>query len=111
MELLVVPNCANEEPVAEQLRQALDDIGLHDTAWDTRVIVEQAEAEQAGFTGSPTIHIDGQDPFAEPGCSPGLACRVYRTPHGLAGSRISANSDRRWRQHPSTDRHGDRTRC
>ncbi|MFE4956536.1 hypothetical protein ACFRCW_21120 [Streptomyces sp. NPDC056653] len=85
IELLVVPNCPNEKPAAEQLRQALDDIGLHDTAWDTRVIVEQAEAEQAGFTGSPTIHIDGQDPFAEPGRSPGLACRVYRTPHGLAG--------------------------
>ncbi|MFC3574839.1 hypothetical protein ACFOZ0_16445 [Streptomyces yaanensis] len=44
-ELLVVPNCLNEKPAAERLRQALDDIGLHDTAWDTRVIVEQLEAE------------------------------------------------------------------
>ena len=42
--------------------------------------VEQAEA--LGFRGSPTILIDGTDPFADPASPLGLACRVYRTACG-----------------------------
>ncbi len=30
--------------------------------------------------------IDGVDSFAEPGRSPGLACRMYHTAAGLAGT-------------------------
>ncbi|KOU36258.1 hypothetical protein [Streptomyces sp. WM6378] len=85
IEVLVVPDCPNEQPAVEQLRQALDDTGLRETVFTTRVITDQAEAERSGFTGSPTILIDGRDPFAEPGHAPGLACRVYQTPDGLAG--------------------------
>ncbi|WP_406436950.1 hypothetical protein OHB14_60685 [Streptomyces sp. NBC_01613] len=85
IEILVVPGCPNEKPVADQLRRALDDVGLSRETFTTRVIDGQAEAEQIGFTGSPTVLIDGRDPFAEPGRVPGLACRVYRTPDGLAG--------------------------
>jgi hypothetical protein len=39
-----------------------------------------------GFTGSPTIWLDGTDPFASPNAVPALACRVYASPDGLAGS-------------------------
>ncbi|MFI1421082.1 hypothetical protein ACH4VX_24530 [Streptomyces sp. NPDC020731] len=63
----------------------LDDLGLHDTAFTTRTIADQAEAERLGFTGSPTILVDGQDPFTEPDHAAGLTCRVYRIPDGLAG--------------------------
>jgi hypothetical protein len=86
IEVLVVLDCPNAEPAAERLRRALDDAGLHDTGFTTRVIADQAEAERTGFTGSPTILLDGYDPFAEPGRPPGLACRVYRTPDGPAGA-------------------------
>lgn len=85
IELLVLPDCPNEKAAAERLRQALEDIGLHDTVITTRVITSQAEAERSGFTGSPTIFVDGRDPFADPSCPPGLTCRIYRTPRGLAG--------------------------
>lgn len=43
-------------------------------------------AEQFGFRGSPSILIDGVDPFARPGDPIGLSCRVYATPRGPAGS-------------------------
>ena len=33
-----------------------------------------------------SILIGGHDPFAEPGMVPAMACRVYVTPQGLAGS-------------------------
>jgi hypothetical protein len=39
-----------------------------------------------GFVGSPTILVDGRDPFAGAEASFGMTCRVYQTPDGLAGS-------------------------
>lgn len=44
------------------------------------------EAEDLGFLGSPSIHLDGADVFSDPGAQVGLACRVYMTPDGPAGS-------------------------
>ncbi len=57
---------------------------------DVEPVLEQVETEEDAqrlrFIGSPTILIDGRDPFAEPQASYGLTCRLYRTPEGLAGS-------------------------
>ncbi|MCB2412423.1 thioredoxin family protein [Demequina sp. TTPB684] len=44
------------------------------------------DAERVGFHGSPTILIDGMDPFAHADASVGLACRIYETPQGPAGA-------------------------
>lgn len=44
------------------------------------------DATRVGFTGSPTIWVDGTDPFARLDAVPALACRVYATADGLAGS-------------------------
>ncbi|UXY25213.1 DsbA family protein [Streptomyces sp. HUAS TT20] len=85
IEVLVVPDCPHQQLAEERLRQALDAVGLAASSFTTRVVGDQAEAERSGFTGSPTILIDGRDPFAEPGAPPSLACRLYRTPSGMAG--------------------------
>lgn len=86
VELLVVPECPNAAPTAELLRRALDDVGMHATGFTMVVIADHEVAERVGFTGSPTVRIDGMDPFAEPGCPPGLSCRRYLTTNGLAGT-------------------------
>jgi hypothetical protein len=39
-----------------------------------------------GNRGSPTVLIDGEDPFADPDAPVGLACRVYPTADELAGA-------------------------
>lgn len=39
-----------------------------------------------GFHGSPTLLIDGVDPFADEDAPVGLACRIYLTEQGPAGS-------------------------
>lgn len=44
------------------------------------------DAARLGFTGSPTIVVDGTDPFATPGSRPALACRLYATAQGPACS-------------------------
>lgn len=49
-------------------------------------VTSDADADRLGFTGSPTILLDGADPFAQPGASPALACRLYATPGGMTGS-------------------------
>jgi len=50
-------------------------------------LIETPEnAARFGFRGSPTVVIDGVDPFAEPDAPVGLSCRVYRTDDGSAGS-------------------------
>lgn len=77
--------CHNEEPAAVVLRQALDDVGLSAVQFTTRVIETQDEAERIGFTGSPSVSIDGRDPFVEPGQLPALACRLYRDNDGGSG--------------------------
>lgn len=86
IEILLVPGCPNETLAAERLRCALDTSGLSSIGFTTRIVTGQAEAERIGFTGSPTILIDGRDPFAEPAHTPGLSCRMYRTAYGLAGA-------------------------
>ncbi|MFJ4760194.1 hypothetical protein ACIP1V_05255 [Kocuria marina] len=57
---------------------------------DATVILQRVEtaedAERLGFRGSPTVLVDGADPFAQDGAPVGLACRMYRTADGLAGS-------------------------
>lgn len=52
----------------------------------TVAVTSNADADRLGFTGSPTILLGGADPFAQPGASPALACRLYATPDGVAGS-------------------------
>lgn len=86
IEVLVVPDCPHYQLAEEQLRQAMDDAHLTTTGFTTRVVADQAEAERSAFIGSPTILIDGRDPFAEPGATPSHSCRIYRTPHGPAGA-------------------------
>ena len=44
------------------------------------------DAERWQFRGSPTVLIDGTDPFARPEDPVGLACRIYQTPSGPAGA-------------------------
>jgi hypothetical protein len=44
------------------------------------------EAKAIGFPGSPTILIDGRDPFGGESAPVGFACRLYQTPTGLEGA-------------------------
>lgn len=88
IKLLVVPDCPNESIAAATLRTALDDVGVAGTTFHTTLIDTGQRAEQGGFTGSPTILSGGHDPFFEPGRTPALAWRIYRSEAGTAGSPV-----------------------
>lgn len=74
--VLAVPGCPNATLLDERLAQVLD--GRRDVSVTHRVIEDEQEAAGQGMHGSPTILVDGTDPFAEPGQSPTVSCRLYR---------------------------------
>lgn len=83
VELLVVPDCPHEKPAAAQLRSALDDIGLTAVDIERTVIATEEDAQRRGFVGSPTILLNGVDPFDVPGQRVAVACRIYPGSGGL----------------------------
>jgi hypothetical protein len=85
VELLVVPECPHEVAAHELLRTALDDVGLRRVPITTTVVDTQELAEDRAFIGSPTILVNGQDPFPTLAHPAGLACRVYDSASGPSG--------------------------
>ena len=83
IELLYFDDCPNWRVAAERLDDIANRRGLTVTR---RIISTDEEAEAARFRGSPTILIDGEDHFAADDAPFGLACRMYQTPDGPAGS-------------------------
>jgi hypothetical protein len=83
VELLVVPDCPHEKAAADLLRSALDDVGLTAVDFQLTVIDTPEDAERRGFAGSPTILLDGIDPFQTPGQTDSVSCRLYPGPDGL----------------------------
>jgi protein-disulfide isomerase len=78
--------CPNWQDADDKLLAALALAGITDVAVHRQLVETVEDAERLGFLGSPTVLIDGVDPFAEPGATPGLSCRVYRTDAGLSGA-------------------------
>jgi hypothetical protein len=84
--VLVVPDCPHERAAYDLALAALADLGISGSVSVSVTVIESdQQAQECGFTGSPTFLIDGWDPFAEPGATAGLACRMYRTSSGLSG--------------------------
>lgn len=75
--------CPNWRLLDERLRELIDGRGDLDLQHE-RVETEE-QAQQAKFRGSPTLLVDGVDPFAVGDEPVGLSCRVYDTPDGPAG--------------------------
>lgn len=77
--------CPNWEVTAAHLNELIDQ--QHVTASLHLHLIDTPEAaEEHAFRGSPTVLVDGVDPFADPDAPVGLSCRVYVTPQGLVGS-------------------------
>jgi hypothetical protein len=82
IDMLVVPDCPNAPVVIERLAQAL--AGRADVQVEIRVIDTVEQAERWGMHGSPTVLVDGRDPFAAPGTPASVSCRLYQDEDGRA---------------------------
>lgn len=77
-------DCPNWTTTAHHIDLLIEE-GLEATV-DLELIDTHETAVARGFPGSPTVLLDGIDPFADENTPIGLACRIYRTEQGLAGS-------------------------
>ena len=80
--------CPNAPVLEDRLAAVLDDQA--GVSVSRQVIADEREAARWGMHGSPTLLIDGVDPFAEPGQPPSMSCRLYRDEHGRTSGAPSA---------------------
>ncbi|WP_329376768.1 hypothetical protein OG625_04595 [Streptomyces sp. NBC_01351] len=78
--VLTVPGCPNAVPAAERVTAALAGRAVE---LELVVVHDRAQAAAHGMNGSPTILLDGADPFAPAGAEPSLSCRLYRDADGI----------------------------
>jgi len=81
-----LPDCPHRALVTERVHEALGCLGARPPAVELYEVRDEADAHRLGFHGSPTVLIDGVDPFADPGAPVGFACRVYAAPSGPQGA-------------------------
>ncbi|MEU4710906.1 organomercurial lyase [Nocardia salmonicida] len=81
LEILQVPDCPNVSVLEERIREAIGS-ELVEVDIVHRVLDTASDAAAAGMTGSPTLLVDGKDPFAVPGQAPSVSCRLYRSEIG-----------------------------
>jgi hypothetical protein len=84
--LLFFDGCPHWRVADERLRQALAQVGRPDTPIEYRTVTTPEQADELRFRGSPTVLVNGRDPFLDRDAPVGLSCRVYRTEDGLTGS-------------------------
>lgn len=85
IELLTVPDCPNRTVARERIAAALARSDRHATVRE-RVIDTHDDAVTSGMQGSPTILINGVDPFANGSHAPSISCRLYAVDGGVDGS-------------------------
>lgn len=77
LEVLHVPDCPNLGPLLDRLRLVTDEPIV------TTEVRTVAEATQHGMRGSPTLLVNGRDPFQQAGSGEAaLSCRLYRDEDG-----------------------------
>jgi hypothetical protein len=91
--ILVIADCPGAALMEERLAAAAS--GIPGVRVTRQVISSEAEAAKAGMRGSPTLLIDGVDPFARPGEQEGLACRLYQQDDGSLAPAPTAGQLRR----------------
>jgi hypothetical protein len=82
LRLLYFEDCPNWRLAETRLHEALAAIGEASATVTHELVTTPDRAERIGFRGSPTILVNGRDPFARPEDPVGLSCRLYRGARG-----------------------------
>ncbi|MEU9372670.1 alkylmercury lyase family protein [Streptomyces sp. NPDC048255] len=87
--ILTVPECPNVPVVQERITEALDGRAA---VIDLVEVSDEGAAALWGMTGSPTVLLEGIDPFPIPGAPPSVSCRLYRDADGRTGGAPSVQA-------------------
>ena len=79
--ILAVPDCSSAPVLEDRLNAILDGLKAGGSV-SRKVIPDEHEVARWGIQGSPTLLIDGADPFADPGQPSSMSCRLYRNEGG-----------------------------
>jgi hypothetical protein len=86
IEMLFSAGCPHGDAAEELVVRVTQELEVEGDV--QRVFIETPEdADRARFLGSPSIRVNGQDiePGADRRTDFSYSCRVYQTPHGVAG--------------------------
>ncbi len=97
--VLAVPGCASLPVLLDRLDATRPEAAARR---ELVVISDQAAAAAWGMCGSPTLLVDGVDPFATAGVRPSLSCRLYPGPDGRLSGAPSSEEVRRVTAEPVT---------
>lgn len=78
--------CPNWRVAADRVREALLVVGVDDAVITLEEVETREDAVRLDFHGSPSIIVNGHDPFAREGAPVGLVCRIYSTESGPQGA-------------------------
>lgn len=100
LRILSVQDCPNVVSLRQRLAEVL--VGREDATVTIEVIDTAEQAARFGMNGSPTLLVDGIDPFAQPGQEPSMSCRLYRDETGTSTGAPSVTQLRTVLDLPST---------
>ena len=83
---MTVTDRPHREMALDRMRQALDRVGASQVVVTERVIDDPEVAAAAGMHESPTVLIDGHDPFTAAGIEAFVSCRLFPTVSGFDGA-------------------------
>ena len=86
--------CPHWKLADQRVQNVLRTLARSDVNVEYQLIDSPRAANRARFRGSPTILIDGSDPFATKDHPFGLTCRVYQTEDGTQGAPTEAQLHR-----------------
>jgi hypothetical protein len=98
--VLAVPGCPNVKLLEQRLARVLDQ--RRGITVSQHVVGDEDQAVRRGMRGSPTILVDGIDPFAGPDQPASVSCRLYRGGDGRVDGAPSVRQIRRAIRHPVT---------
>ena len=85
IELFYFDGCPSWQAGLKNLNAALQAEGI-DAPVKLVKVLDDADAEEKHFLGSPSFRVNGVDLWDEKRASYSLSCRVYSTPQGMKGS-------------------------
>lgn len=83
--MVVIPGCPGADLTVQRVLEAAALVGVT-VRLEQRTVDTVEDAASLGFGGSPTVLVEGVDPFAVAPVVPALACRLYPTPIGPSGA-------------------------
>ena len=75
LQILHIPGCPGVALLLDRLTEVVPDRVA--AGVEVVVVREQPDAERLGMCGSPTLLVDGADPFADGARLPSLSCRLF----------------------------------